>query len=212
MTITILIADDHPIVRKGLSQFFREETDFQVIAECADGESALRLIADSTPEVALVDLHMPGIDGLEVLRRMAHVSPSTKGILLAGNIDQAAAQDAMAAGAKGMVLKETASSLLLQCVRQVQNGGFWIDPAAGGGVRLSTRVQDSRRDQRLDALTTRETELVRLVTEGLTNRTIAARLEIAEGTVKSHLHSVSEKLGIGGRMQIANFMLRQDHS
>ena len=205
MTIRIIITDDHPVVRRGLAQFIADEDGLQIVAECADGESALAAVARHAPDVLIVDLSMPGMDGMEVLRRLQELPSPPAAIVLAGNISDDEVVNAMRNGAKGVVLKEMAPALLVACIRKVAAGGTWLEKeAVGRSLEKLLRQEHSRQTAR-DILTPREIEIVRMVSSGLGNREIGEKLFITEGTVKTHLHSVYEKLGVKGRVQLANY-------
>jgi DNA-binding NarL/FixJ family response regulator len=203
--LRIIIADDHPVVRRGLSQFFAEEAEMEVIAECADGESALQALERMTPDVLILDLRMPAVDGLEVLRRMRQRGTAVPTVILAGNISDDQVVEAMRLGARGVVLKEMAPSLLIQCVRKVATGGVWLEKeAVGRSLEKMLNAEESRGQVR-EILTPREIEITRMVARGLGNREVGELLFITEGTVKTHLHTIYEKLGIKSRLQLANY-------
>jgi DNA-binding NarL/FixJ family response regulator len=203
--IRIVIADDHPVVRRGLAQFIADESELEVVAECADGESALAAVERFAPDVLIVDLSMPVLNGLDVLRRLQTFPSSPAVVLLAGNISDAEVVEAMRLGVKGVVLKEMAPSLLVACIRKVAAGGTWLEKeAAGRTLERLLRHEQSRQKVR-DVLTPREIEIVRMVASGLGNREVGEKLFISEGTVKTHLHSVYDKLGLKGRVQLANY-------
>lgn len=202
MPITIVLADDHPVVRRGLAQFFADVEDLRVVAECGDGECALEAVRTHKPEVLIVDLRMPAIGGLEVLRRLRAEPYSPAVILLAGNISDDEVVEAMRLGAKGVVLKEMAPTLLVQCIRKVAAGGVWLEKEAIGRA-LGKLFQGDGRARA--ALTPRETEIVRMVAQGIGNREVGERLFISEGTVKTHLHTIYDKLGLKGRVQLATY-------
>jgi DNA-binding NarL/FixJ family response regulator len=202
MPITIILADDHPVVRRGLAQFFADVDDFEVLAECGDGAEAVEAVQRLHPDVLIVDLRMP-TGGLEVLRRLRDADVPASTILLAGDISDDDVVDAMRLGAKGVVLKEMAPALLVQCIRKVAAGGIWLEKEAIGRA-LGKLLQGG--DGRARALLTpRELEIVRMVVAGLGNREVAERLFISEGTVKTHLHAIYEKVGVKGRMQLAAY-------
>jgi DNA-binding NarL/FixJ family response regulator len=203
MTITIVLADDHPVVRRGLSQFFADVDDFRVVAECPDGEQALEAVRQHKPDVLIVDLRMPGAGGLDVLRRLRETPDAPATILLAADISDNDVIDAMRLGAKGVVLKEMAPSLLVQCIRKVAAGGVWLEKEAIG--RALGKLLQPAGGGRSAMLTPREVEIARMVATGLGNREIGEKLFISEGTVKTHLHTVYEKLGLKGRMQLAAY-------
>jgi DNA-binding NarL/FixJ family response regulator len=201
--IDIVLADDHPVVRRGLSQFFEEVDDLRVVAECADGESALAEVRKHNPHVLIVDLRMPGASGLEVLRRLRSEAQQPATIVLAGNISDDEVVEAMRLGAKGVVLKEMAPMLLVQCIRKVAAGGVWLEKEAIGRA-LGKLLQGG--DRTRSVLTPREIEIVKMVAEGFGNREVAERLFISEGTVKTHLHTIYEKLGLKGRVQLVAYV------
>ncbi|HEX8169829.1 MAG TPA: response regulator transcription factor [Thermoanaerobaculia bacterium] len=200
MTTRIVIADDHPLVRRGLMQFIADEEDMEVVAECADGESALAAVARYKPDVLIVDLQMPILNGMEVLRRLGGGPPAA--VVLAGNVSDDEVVEAMRLGARGVVLKEMAPSLLVRCIRKVAAGGTWLEKEAIGRAfeKMLRNVESHQRVRQV--LTPREIDIVRMVTGGLGNREIGEKLFITEGTVKTHLHSVYEKLGLKGRVQL----------
>lgn len=205
MPIRIVIADDHPVVRRGLSQFIADDPGLEIVAECADGEQALAAVTQHQPDVLIVDLRMPHVGGLNVLRGLRDAHQAVAVIVLAGNIADDEVMEAMRLGAKGVVLKEMAPSLLLQCIRKVAAGGTWLEKeAVGRTLERILQNQDSR-DRARELLTPRELEIVRLVARGFGNREVGEKLFISEGTVKTHLHTIFEKLGLKSRLQLAMY-------
>ena len=202
--IDIVLADDHPVVRRGLTQFFEEVDDLRVVAECEDGESALDEVRRHNPHVLIVDLRMPRASGLEVLRRLRSETNQPATIVLAGNISDDEVVEAMRLGAKGVVLKEMAPMLLVQCIRKVAAGGVWLEKEAIGRALGKILQGDASRAKNI--LTPREVEIVKMVAEGHGNREVAERLFISEGTVKTHLHTIYEKLGLKGRVQLVAYV------
>ena len=202
--IRIVIADDHPVVRRGLSQFFAEE-GLEIAAECADGAAALEAVARYSPDVLIVDLRMAGLGGFDVLRKLKEQQNPPPIIVLAGNISDDEVVEAMRLGAKGVILKEMASTLLVQCVRKVAAGGVWLEKEAVGRTLEKLLQQEQAREKARDVLTPREIDIVRMVATGLGNREVGEILFISEGTVKSHLHTIYEKLGLRGRVQLATY-------
>ncbi len=205
MNVRIVLADDHPAVRKGLIQVFSEEGDLEVVAECCDGETALVAIREHAPDVAVVDLRMPRATGLDVLKRLQSEAVRPPVILLVGNISDDEVMEAMRLGVKGIVLKEFAPSLLVQSVRKVASGGVWLEKESVARVLDKLLGKEERAQSARSILTAREIELTVMTAGGLSNREIAEKLFISEGTVKSHLHTIFEKLSIKGRMQLAQF-------
>lgn len=205
MPIRIVIADDHPVVRRGLAQFIADEDELEIVAECADGGAALRAVELHAPDVLIVDLRMPQLTGLDVLRHLQNSGSQIPAVLLAGNISDDEVVEAMRYGVKGVVLKEMAPSLLVACIRKVAAGGTWLEKEAVGRAMEKLLRDASSRAKVRDVLTPREIEIARMVAAGLPNREIGEKLFISEGTVKTHLHSVYEKLGLKGRLQLAKY-------
>lgn len=205
MAITVVVADDHPIVRRGVIQVFEDEEDLEVVGECEDGETALETIQRTKPDVAIIDLRMPKLDGLEVLRRLRQHGLDTRVILLTGNLSDGDVVEAMRLGVKGIVLKEMAPKLLVQSVKKVAAGGVWIEKDAVSRAMEKMLAQEARTAVVRETLTRREIEIVRMVTSGMSNREIAEKLFISEGTVKSHLHAIYEKLNLKSRLQLAAY-------
>ena len=209
MTIRIVVADDHPFILDGLDQLFRAESDCEIVARSSDGEEALSAVETYRPDVLVLDVRMPRLDGIELLRRMHTLQLPTKVVLLTASLDDARLLEAFRLGASGLVLKESAPRLLVQSVRQVANGEQrWNGKAIAGALRLVLQ-----REQAVAAassvLTARELEVTRMVASGLRNKEIASRLDITEGTVKFHLHSIYEKLRIDGRYALMSYA--RDH-
>src|SRR5688572_19208789 len=205
MPIRIVIADDHPVVRRGLTQFFADEEELEVVAECADGASVLAEVARRSPDVLIVDLRMPMLSGMDVLRKMKESAPAVPVVLLAGNISDDEVMEAMRLGAKGVILKEMAPALLVQCIRKVAAGGVWLEKEAVGRALEKMLQSESAREKVREVLTPREIDIVRMVARGLGNREVGEKLFISEGTVKTHLHTIYEKLQLKGRVQLANY-------
>lgn len=200
--IRILLVDDHPIVLDGLEQLFGFDPEFEVVGRATAAELALRVIDERRPDIVILDLAMPGHDGLWLLERLAEQPSPPRVVLLTAHLDENRLVDAVRLGASGIVLKEMAPRLLLECVRKVYAGEKWLEAEAVARAREKLRERESERERLRRLLTPRELELVQLVTSGLRNREIAERLSITEGTVKIHLHNIYEKLGVTGRGQL----------
>jgi len=200
VAIRIVLADDHPIVLHGLQQLFERQPDFDVLACCGDGTSALQAVAEHHPDVLVLDLRMPGEGGLGVLRTLTSQHADCRTVLLTAAIRDTEVNEAMKLGAMGLVLKESSPDDLLECVRQVSRGERSFEPDTV--ARAVRTIGDRAGSERTDALTPRETELVRMVAQGLRNKVIADRLSISEGTVKVHLHNIYEKVGVDGRLEL----------
>jgi len=190
--IRVLVADDHTIVRGGVSQILNEQPDIQVVAEAADGTSAVELYRQQRPDVSLVDLRMPGLDGVQVVEKVRRESADAVLIVLTTFDTDEDIDRALTAGAKAYLLKDVSPSELVSCVRTVHQGGTWVSPAVASKlVARMTRVQ----------LTLREMAVLRLVATGNSNREIGETLNISEGTVKIHLTHLFEKLGATSRTE-----------
>ncbi|HEX6160287.1 MAG TPA: response regulator transcription factor [Thermoanaerobaculia bacterium] len=209
MTIRIVLADDHPFILDGLDQLFRGESDCQVVARAMNGEEALAAVDQWRPDVLVLDVRMPRMDGIELLRVLHQRGTATKVVLLTASLDDARLLEAFRLGASGLVLKESAPRLLVQSVRQVAAGEqSWNGKAIAGALRLVLQREQAVASLS-SQLTPREVEVTRMVAAGLRNKEIAARLDITEGTVKYHLHSIYEKLQIDGRYALMSYA--RDH-
>ncbi len=201
MPIRIAIADDHALVLHGLKRLLDSEPEFEVVACCGNGEEALAAARSGHVDVLLLDVRMPGLGGLDVLRALAAEQLSLSIVLLTAAVTDADAVEGLRLGARGIILKESSPDALLDCVRCVARGEQWIDS------ETMSRALDAvaRRESYGSAgrlLTARELEIVRMIAQGLRNKAIAERLSISEGTVKIHLHNVYEKLGVDGRLEL----------
>ncbi len=205
MAIRILLADDHPIVLDGLEALFRLEPDFRVVGRCLAGDEVLHAVKQHKPDLLLLDLRMPRMDGMEVLRALQRDAHATRVVLLAAAFEDDQVVEALRLGVRGMVLKEQAPSLLIECVRRVHAGGQWLEQQASGRALQSLVRRDAAEKEAARALTPREIELVRLAASGLRNREMSRRLQISEGTVKMHLHNVYRKLKLTSRVALANY-------
>lgn len=194
MSTRVIIADDHPIVLDGLAHLFRAEPDLELVQRCRTGDEALAGARRERPDVLVLDVRMPGRSGLAVLRALVEEKNPARVVLFSGGMTDAEMTVAMRLGAAGIVLKESAPEMLLQCVRTVAAGGApWVDPAA----RPPSAAEAA------EALTRRELDIVRMVAVGARNKKIADQLGISEGTVKMHLHTIYEKLEISGRVELS---------
>jgi two-component system nitrate/nitrite response regulator NarL len=196
----LLIADDHPLVLKGVEGLF-DPAEFRIAAICTDGISALDQIRAGVCDIAVIDLHMPGRTGLEILRAVRGEALPVKIVLLTATVEDATLVEAIQGEVDGLVLKESAASLLVTCVKSVRDGASWIDKHA-----MTRAFNAVTHTPHLARLTERETEVARHVASGLRNKEIAARANITEGTVKMHLHNIYEKIGIGTRTELAIYV------
>ncbi len=207
--IRIILADDYPVVRAGIRQFIERDQAIQLLAEADDGVHALDLIRQQQPDVALLDLRMPGFTGIEVITRVRAEQLPTRCIVLTAFDDDPFVFSALAAGAKGYLLKTSGPNDLLRAIHLVHAGHSMLDPAITGHVidRLSDPGASNAAEP--PRLSEREMEVLRLVASGQTNRVTANHLGISERTVHSHLMNIFAKLGVNTRTEAALTALRQ---
>jgi DNA-binding NarL/FixJ family response regulator len=196
--IRVLIADDHAIVRTGLAQLLGTTQDLALVGEAADGTQAMDLVTELHPDVVLMDLSMPGTDGIQATATIMTRNPDVHVLVLTSFSDQTRILSALDAGAEGYLLKHSEPEDILIAIREVVHGGSPLDPKAARV--LLTRHRSTEPATRL---TEREREVLRLIGEGHPNKTIARRLGITERTVKAHLTSVYQRLGVTDRTQAA---------
>jgi NarL family two-component system response regulator LiaR len=207
-TIRVLIADDHAVVRQGLRTFLELQDDIEVVADACDGEEAVAAALDDRPDVVLMDLVMPGVDGIEATRRILSERPGTRVIALTSFLDEDKVMPAVRAGAAGYLLKDVEPDELVRAIQTVNDGGALLHPAVT--ARLMREVAEDERDAESDGnLTAREREVLALVARGLPNKLIARELGIAEKTVKAHMTSILAKLGVTDRTQAALLAVRR---
>jgi DNA-binding NarL/FixJ family response regulator len=196
--IRVLVVDDHAVVRRGLEQLLGTADDIEVVGAASDGEEATERALELTPDVVLMDLSMPNVDGIEATRRITAALEEVNVIVLTSFAEQRKVLDALDAGASGYILKDSMPDEVLAAVRAAHAGGAPLDPAAARVLLESQR--DRRPATRLSA---RESEVLTLVATGLPNKQIARRLGITERTVKAHLTAVYQQLGVTDRTQAA---------
>jgi len=205
MPITLVLADDHPLILDGMENLFRLERDFKVVARCLDGEEAITAVRKHKPDVLVLDIRMPGTDGLSVLRQMKKEKLSTRVVLLTGVLDEEELAEAVRLGVRGLVLKEMAPKLLVQCIRQVHAGELWLEKRSVSLALEKLLQREAGQREVAQLLTPREIEIVKQVVAGLRNIEIGKRLFISEGTVKMHLHNIYQKLGVDSRINLTRY-------
>jgi NarL family two-component system response regulator LiaR len=206
--IRVLIADDQPVVRQGLRTFLELHDDIEIVGEAEDGERALEAIAALAPDVVLMDLVMPGVDGVEAIRRIAAEHPGTRVIALTSFLDDDKVLPAIRAGAAGYLLKDVGPADLVTGIRTVYGGEALLHPAVA--ARLMEEVAGTPGPERgADPLTAREREVLAEIVRGHANKRIALELGISEATVKIHVSSVLHKLGVTDRTQAALRAVRE---
>jgi two-component system nitrate/nitrite response regulator NarL len=205
MSITLILADDHALILDGLENLFRLEKDFKIMARCLDGEETLTALRKHKPEILILDIRMPGKGGLAVLQAMREENITTPVVLLTAAVDEEEVVEAIRLGVRGLVLKELAPKLLIQCVREVHAGGLWLEKHSVITALQKLIRRESGRQEAAQMLTPREIEIVKHVAGGFRNIEIAKRLFISEGTVKMHLHNIYQKLNLDNRTQLTRY-------
>ncbi|MBN9492482.1 response regulator transcription factor [bacterium] len=208
--IHVLLADDHDLVRAGIKAALRGYPEFSVIADVSDGNEAVRETARLKPELAILDVRMPGLDGIEACREIRSSTPSTNVLMLTSYADERAVMAALMAGAGGFMLKEVRTDALIEAMRIVGSGGSTLDPQSCatviGQIRKSSMV--SSEDRQAQQLNERELAVLDLIAEGLTNHEIGERLFLSEKTIKHHVSDILGKLGLTRRVHAATFATR----
>lgn len=206
--IRLLIADDHPVVREGLISMISREPDFKVVAEANNGLEAVEKAKQFKPDVILMDLRMPELDGVEAIRQTAEAEPDTKFIILTTFSDDEYIFRGIEAGARAYLLKDSPREELFKAIRAVYRGESLIQPVVASKV-LSRFAELSRQSQTPEVLTDREVEVLILVAKGSANKEIAEELHISNSTVKTHIASIFQKLGANDRTEAVTMALRK---
>lgn len=210
MPIRVVLADDHPIVLRGLEALLQLEPDFRVVASCASGEEALAAVRAHRPDVLVLDIRMRGKHGLTLAREIRDANLPTHVVIFAAALDDAQMLEAYRLGVRAIVLKEMAPGLLVQCLRTVHAGGQWPEKRTVVGVLDKIRRQEVGAQPAGPVLTPREIAVVRMVAAGLRNKEIGTRLAIGEGTVKVHLHHIYGKLKVDNRVALTVYARAND--
>ena len=222
--IRIVVADDHPIFRDGLCKLLALEEDFEVVAQAEDGRKVLDVLQQFEPDILLLDLKMPGLDGLATLQRLQAARNKTRVIVLTASDDKNEFVQAMKLGTSGIVLKQTATELLIKSIRKVHAGEIWLDSHTTAAVIRTFVAADEAssappppqqqlapapRDRERSPLSQREREIVALVAQGFKNKEMAEKMFISEQTVKNHLHNIFDKLGVSDRLELALYAIHK---
>jgi len=202
--IRVVVVDDHPVVRHGLTAILRYEQDIEVVGDAADGAEAVRVILEQRPDVVLLDLRLPKLSGIEVMRNVRAQAPEVRFLVLTTYDTDEYIGPALAVGAQGYLLKDATPDELARGVRSLVQGRAALEP--GVAARVLERMAEGERDEDLSA---RELEVLRLLVAGASNKTIAARLTLSENTVKSHLSHIFGKLGVQSRAEAVAVALQR---
>ncbi|MBZ5727805.1 MAG: response regulator transcription factor [Acidobacteriia bacterium] len=205
MSIGVLFADDHPIFREGLKVFL-EKSQFRVIGECADGFQALKLAEQLRPDIVLLDLSMPRLNGLDAVREILQVSPRTRAIMLTAHREEPYVLEALRSGAKGYVLKAEGGPILVEAIREVCRGNVYLSPSISRSV---VEAYLTRRGMSDEILRPREIEVLRLIADGHTSREIAGHLQIRVKVAESYRTSLMEKLDIHDTANLVRYAVRR---
>src|SRR5205085_2158030 len=213
--IRMVVADDNPIFRDGLCRRLALEEDFEVVAQAQDGRQVLDVLQQYEPDILLLDLKMPGLDGLATLQRLQVAKNKTRVIVLTASDDKNEFVQAMKLGTSGIVLKQTATELLIKSIRKVHAGEIWLDSHTTAAVmRQFSSPMDTAplgaRDRDRSPLSQREREIVVLVAQGFKNKEMAEKMFISEQTVKNHLHNIFDKLGVSDRLELALYAIHKN--
>jgi two-component system, NarL family, nitrate/nitrite response regulator NarL len=201
-SVLLVIADDHPVFLQGLANVFRSQSDIKVVAQCRNGVAVMNAIRELEPDVAMIDISMPGLDGLDVLAAATAEKRPTRIMFLTAAASDAQIMHAMSGGAKGIVFKSSSPNEIARSVREVAAGKYQFPKELADAMRK----RYAKRQKPLQRLTPRESEVTRLVSKGLSNKEIGRQMGLSEGTVKIHLHNIYKKLNIANRTSLAALM------
>lgn len=212
--VRILVADDHPIFRDGLRRLLEAEPDLSVVAQAVDAAEAIQLTQQVQPDILLLDVAMPKVSGIEALETLVELPNPPGVILLTAAIDRGDIVKALQLGARGVVLKESATAVLLKAIRVVMEGGYWVGRESVSDLLFAlqslTPLPERAESAARFSLTAREVQIVRLILAAAGNKKIADTLNISEKTVKHHLTNIFEKLGVSNRLELALFAAQHD--
>jgi DNA-binding NarL/FixJ family response regulator len=206
--LRIVLADDHETVREGLKAILNAQPDMEVVGEATDGTSAIAQARDLRPDILVMDVTMPSLNGLKATEAINQQWPQVKVVTLTRHADDGYLQQLLRAGASGYVLKQSRAVVLLQAIRAIASGGTYLDPAVAGRM-VVRRSQPVTADHLPAGLSPRESEILRLVAWGYSNKEIASQLELSVKTVETHKANAMQKLGMHNRMDIVRFALLQ---
>jgi DNA-binding NarL/FixJ family response regulator len=209
--ISVVIADRHPVVLQGLTSVLRPESGFKVVASCSDGRNCIEAIRSLVPDIAILDISLPGLTGLEILTTANSEGLSTRLVFFIASVEDRELVISAAAGAYGAILKDVALEILVQSLRQVADGQRLL-PLPPSDQTVPREQGNANTENVLTVLTERERQIMRLVSEGLSNKEIGRRLSIVDGTIKVHLHNIFQKLEISNRTVLAKLAISHNDS
>ncbi|MBN1188638.1 MAG: response regulator transcription factor [Dehalococcoidales bacterium] len=207
--IKIVLSDDHQVVRKGLKALLNAEPEFEIIGEAGDGLDTVKLVEELKPDILVLDLMMPGINGLEVTRQLNKKSPGTGIVVLSMHSNEAYVLEALRSGARAYILKESPPEELVRAIREVSSGHRYLSaPLSERAIEAYTQKTETKPMDPFDQLTTRELEILQLAAQGSTNNDIAARLFISPRTVETHRTHLMRKLNLANHAQLIQFAIQ----
>ena len=212
MTIRIIIADDHGVLRAGLRALLSAEPELEVIEEATNGEEALKLAKELQPDIVLMDISMPGASGIDVTRRLKQIMPDVRILILTVHEDEGLLQEAIQAGASGYIVKRAVESELIDAIRAVWRGDLYVHPTMTRALfkEISSPASANNKDAPVEALTPREVDVLQLIAQGYTNRQMADMLSISVRTVESHRSNLMGKLNMHSRVELVRYAREND--
>jgi two-component system, NarL family, response regulator NreC len=207
--LSVLLAEDHETVREGLKLIINAQSDMEVVGEAADGAAAIRLAKELNPDVIIMDISMPGINGVKATKKVKEVCPQVTVVVFTRHHDESYLQALLQAGASGYVLKQSPTIELLQAIRAAAAGKSYLDPAVTGRVVSAYAGRLDRGDKRPPLCTDRELEVVKAIAWGYSNKEIAARMKLSVKTVEAHKANCMKKLGLRSRLDIVRYAVLQ---
>jgi two-component system response regulator NreC len=210
MAVDIFLADDHGVLRAGLRALLNSEDDLEVVGEAASGDEALRLAAELRPDIVLLDLNMPGPGGIEITRQLREVLPETRVLVLTVHEDEGLLREAIDVGASGYIIKRAVESELINAIRAVARGDLYIHPSMTRALLREPAKRTRAPAGAQESLTPRETDVLRLIVRGYTNRQAAEELGLSVRTVETHRANLMGKLGLKSRVELVRWAADND--
>jgi DNA-binding NarL/FixJ family response regulator len=201
----VALADDHPVVLAGIKALLQAAPEIELVGEATTGAAALRLIIETAPDVGVIDISMPDLNGIDLARQLAETCPDVKLLALTVHEDRAYVQQLLQAGARGYLLKRSAAEDLLRAIRAVAEGGVYLDPAVADKALGDSGTKTSSAAPRRAELSQREADVLRMTARGFSNKEIAARIDVSVKTVETYKARAAEKLGLRTRAQIVRY-------
>jgi two-component system response regulator NreC len=206
MTIRVLIADDHSLIRAGLRALLKDVPDLQIVGEAEDGLAVLQLAAELHPDVALMDISMAGLNGIETTRQLREISPQTRVLALTVHEDEGMLREMIRAGAFGYIIKRAAESDLIQAIRVISQGNMYVHPELTSALLKNLSPHAATRKTVNETLTPREIDVLLLLARGYTNRQIAQEMNLSRRTIEGYRSSLVGKLGFSSRVELMNYV------